>query len=243
MDARGGRFASALKQGRDLLTGLRSVSITLLAAALAAPAARAVEVALDVGHYDTEPGVISASGRPEFEFNRELAFEVKSQLEKVNIPARLIGERGDHAVLAKRTAEAKGADLFLSIHHDSVRERWLPRAREFAGFSLFISRKNSNKEKSLTCASAVGARLRAAGFTPSLYHADRVRGENRPFADKRNGVHYYDNLAVAKSAAMPAVLLEAGVIVNPAEESRLRDPEVRRRIAAAAASGVAACLR
>jgi len=70
-----------------------------------------------------------------------------------------------------------------------------------------------------------------------------VLGENRPFADEINGVHYYDNLTVARSAAMPAVLVEAGVIVNPAEEARLRDPRVRERIARAIVSGVLACLR
>jgi N-acetylmuramoyl-L-alanine amidase len=41
---------------------------------------------------------------------------------------------------------------------------------------------------------------------------------------------------------MPAVLVEAGVIVNPAEEARLRDPRLRARMARAIASGVLACL-
>ena len=67
-------------------------------------------------------------------------------------------------------------------------------------------------------------------------------GENRPFADELNGVHYYDNLTVARSAAMPALLVEAGVIVNPADEARLRDPLLRARMARAIASGVLACL-
>jgi N-acetylmuramoyl-L-alanine amidase len=84
--------------------------------------------------------------------------------------------------------------------------------------------------------------MRAAGFMPSRYHADPVLGENRPFADEENGVHYYDNLAVGRTAKMPSVLVEAGVIVNPAEEARLRDPEVRRRIARALAGGAKACL-
>ncbi len=41
--------------------------------------------------------------------------------------------------------------------------------------------------------------MRASGLTPSRYHADPVLGENRPFADEANGVHYFDNLAVARS--------------------------------------------
>ena len=207
-----------------------------------AVSAAALEVAVDVGHYAAEPGVISASGRPEFEYNRDLALDVKSELERMDMRVRLIGERGDYALLHHRTRDAQGADLFVSIHHDSVQERLLPRADEFGGFSLFISRMNAKSKENLACASAIGARLRAAGFAPSRYHADPVLGESRPFADEANGVHYYDNLAVGRSAAMPSVLVEAGVIVNREEERRMRDPEVRGRIAAAVAWGARDCL-
>jgi N-acetylmuramoyl-L-alanine amidase len=41
---------------------------------------------------------------------------------------------------------------------------------------------------------------------------------------------------------MPSVLFEAGVIVNPAEEARLRDPAVQARIARAVAEGTKQCL-
>ena len=197
---------------------------------------------MDVGHYAGEPGVISASGAPEFEYNLALAVEVKKELEKLQTQVRLIGERGDYAVLRHRTRDAKGAALFLSIHHDSVRERLLPEADRFAGFSLFVSRANPFPAQSLACASAIGARMRASGFTPSRYHADPVTGESRPFADEANGVHYYDNLAVGRSAAMASVLVEAGVIVNREEDQRMRDPAVRGRIAAAIAGGVRECL-
>jgi len=195
-----------------------------------------------VGHYHGEPGVISASGKPEFEFNRALAIELGQELERAGVRVRLIGERGDYQFLHHRTRDAAGADLFLSIHHDSVRERYLGVAERFAGFSLFVSRHNPAAEKSLACASAIGSQMRASGLTPSRYHADPVLGENRPFADEANGVHYFDNLAVARSAKMPSVLVEAGVIVNRAEERHLDDPAVRRRVAAAIARGVRNCL-
>jgi N-acetylmuramoyl-L-alanine amidase len=203
----------------------------------------AKEVAVDVGHYTAEPGVISASGVAEFEYNLALALEVKSELEELGIKVRLIGERGDYAVLHHRTRDARGADLFVSIHHDSVQERLLPQADRFAGFSLFISRLNPKLEKSLACASSIGERMRTGGFTPSRYHADPVLGEARPFADEANGVHYFDNLAVARTATMASVLVEAGVIVNREEERRMRDPQVRHRIALAVAEGASACLK
>jgi len=187
--------------------------------------------------------VLSASGVPEFEFNLELAVATKKSLEQSGFAVRLIGEKGRHVFLNHRTREAAGAALFVSIHHDSMREALLPSKRdELAGFSLFVSRRNPHPEKSLACASAIGAELRGAGFTPSRYHADPVLGENRPFADEANGVHYYDNLAVGKTASMPSVLVEAGVIVNRHEEARMRDPAVRGRIAQAIARGVRRCL-
>lgn len=197
---------------------------------------------MDVGHYAAEPGVMSASGVPEFDYNRALALEVKAELERLNLKVRLIGERGEYQRLGWRTRDAQGADLFVSIHHDSVKERLLPQADRFSGFSIFVSRLNVKRERSLACASAIGAKMRDSGFAPSRYHADAALGESRPFADEANGVHYYDNLAVGRSATMASVLVEAGVIVNRAEEAKLRDPEVRARIARAIAEGVRQCL-
>jgi N-acetylmuramoyl-L-alanine amidase len=222
----------------------------LLAAACATGEARTV--AIDVGHYNEEPGVTSARGRVELEFNRELALEIRSAAEGGGFATELIGADGLMASLGRRTAAAHGADFFLSVHHDSMQPQFL-RTWEYegalrrfsdlqSGFSLFVSRKNPAPRRSLACASAIGAQLRRAGFAPSLYHADPIPGESKPFADRANGVHYYDNLVVLKTARTPAVLLEAGVIINRDEETRMRSGETRRAIAAAVAAGLQACL-
>lgn len=210
--------------------------------ALASFAACAKEVVVDVGHHREKPGVISASGRAEFDFNLELAVQVANEIRRRGLAVRMIGERGDYAELHRRTRDAKGADLFVSIHHDSVKERYLRVAHRFAGFSLFVSRRNPRAAEALACASAIGAQVRAAGFTPSRYHADPLLGENRPFADEANGVHWFDNLAVAHTATMPALLFEAGVIVNREEEARMREPGVQAALATAIAKGIDACL-
>ena len=210
-------------------------------------------VAVDVGHYLAEPGAMSARGRAEFEFNRELAVEIAAALEARGLRAKLIGADGDMAVLSRRTAVADGAALFVSVHHDSVQPRYLQTwehdgqerrfSDRFAGYSLFVSRRNPLPQESLACASSIGAALQPQGFAPSLYHAEPIPGESKPFADRANGVHWFDNLVVLHSARQPAVLFEAGVIVNRAEEVTLRDPDSRRRIAAAVADGVRDCLR
>jgi N-acetylmuramoyl-L-alanine amidase len=226
----------------------------LLAAALAGQAA-AIEpplVAVDVGHFTLAPGATSARGRSELEFNRALAALVAAALERRGVRARLIGYDGDMSVLSRRAAAAGGADLLLSIHHDSVQphflEEWtwegerLRFSDRYAGFSLFVSRRNPALGASLACASAIGASLRGAGFAPSLYHAEPIPGESKPFADRANGVHYYDNLVVLHAATPPAVLFEAGVIVNRDEELRLADPARQSRMADAVADGVRSCL-
>ena len=217
-----------------------------------APAAFAASIAVDVGHYLAKPGVISARGVTEFEYNRQLAQEVAEALRRAGHRTLLIGDDGLVENFGARAPRAKGMDLFISIHHDSVQPRFLSSwdvdgetllySDLFSGFSLFVSRLNSRTESSLKYASAVGLALRGAGFTPSRYHADPIVGENRPFADEPNGVHYFDNLAVLKTASIPALLFEAGVIVNRDEEMRLRDPAVRQRIARAIAAAVSGCL-
>lgn len=225
--------------------------VTVALVALA-PAVFAASIAVDVGHYLAEPGVISARGIPEFDYNLRLAREISETLRRAGHRTLLIGDDGLAENLGSRAPRAAGMDLFVSIHHDSVQPRFLSSwasggetflySDHFSGFSLFVSRLNSHTEASLKCASAIGAALRGAGFVPSRYHADPIVGENRPFADEANGVHYFDNLAVLKTASIPALLFEAGVIVNRDEELRMRDPSVRRSIAGAVLSAVSGCL-
>lgn len=214
--------------------------------------AAAWEVALDVGHSIATPGALSARGVPEFEYNLALAGEARAALERAGLGVRMIAADGDAQDLVSRPRQAKGADLFVSIHHDSIKERLLqdwehggaPRRHNdgISGFSLFVSRENPRPAASLACASAIGRALRNAGFVPSRYHADPVLGESREFADEPNGVHYFDRLAVLRHATMPALLFEAGVIVNRSEELRMREPAVKKAIAGALALGVRECL-
>src|SRR6266704_1066382 len=227
-------------------------AILVLLAAACAPAQARTTVAIDVGHFLEEPGATSARGRTELEFNRELALEIESAARGRGLGTMLIGSDGFMSKLAGRTAAAAGAAFFLSVHHDSVPPHFLETweydrverlfSDRYAGFSLFVSRKSAFVRPSLACASAIGEAVRRAGFSPSLYHADPIPAVSKPFADRTNGVHYYDNLVVLKTARAPAVLLEAGVIVNRGEELKVQSEDVRRRIAAAVAEGLERCL-
>lgn len=231
------------------------IRITLAASGMLglAQSIYAASIAVDVGHYLARPGAMSARGVPEFEYNLRLAREIDARLKQAGHKTLLIGDDGMAEELGRRAPRASGMDLFISIHHDSVQPRylaaweyegatWWYAPDPFAGFSLFVSRLNPRLEASLKCAAAIGAALRQAGFTASRYHADPVLGESRPFADEENGVHYFDNLAVLRTATIPALLFEAGVIVNRDEELRMRDPAVRQRMVEGIVAGVGACL-
>ena len=104
--------------------------ISVLLGGLVAPAL-ALTVALDVGHSLAHPGAISARCVPEFAFNRALAMVVQRALEKQGFQVQLIGAQGDMDDLRSRTRAAAGADVFLSVHHDSVQpqylETWTPK--------------------------------------------------------------------------------------------------------------------
>jgi N-acetylmuramoyl-L-alanine amidase len=197
-------------------------------------------IAIDAGHTPEAPGAIGASGMAELEYNLALAEELKRALEADGQNVRRLRQNRD---VVRRTGEATGADLLVSLHHDDVKPEFRAEAGKYAGFSIFISRRNVDAAKSARCAAAIGGELRAVGLEPSRYHADPVRGENLPFADEKNGVHYYDALPLARSAGMPAVLIEAGVITNPADERRVTAPAMRKKIAGAIAHGIEACLK
>lgn len=230
--------------------------LALLGNAACAPLPRMSSsvIAVDVGHSKVHPGAISARGVPEFQFNANLAREVAEALRQDSMTVALIGADGGMTGLKERTAEARAAraGFFLSIHHDSVKDgylkpwMWQGAAHQYAdpqfsGFGLFVSRKNPHLLQSLRCASAIGARLEAAGFHHSTYHADPVLGEGRDWADEQNGVYYYDNLVVLKTAKQPAVLLEAGVIVNRDEEAALASGQEQGKMVGAVRAGLEAC--
>jgi N-acetylmuramoyl-L-alanine amidase len=197
-------------------------------------------IALDIGHTPSNGGAVSARGVFEYEFNRRLITELFAQLQSLGFRRSfIINPQGEEIRLTQRSAEAnaKNADLFLAIHHDSVKDRFLKTwevngktqkyCDDFHGYSIFFSHKNAKATESFAFASNLGEALLQARFTPTLHH---VAQENRPIIDKEKGIYAFDDLVILKTARMPAVLVECGVIVNRAEEENLNSPAYRKRL-------------
>jgi N-acetylmuramoyl-L-alanine amidase len=214
-----------------------------LAFVLCAAPCHAAWVIVDAGHTPAHPGATGASGRVEHLYNLDLSAVVAGDLQAGGDRITRTGTDSREITLASRPNAAPRADLFISIHHDSMQQAWIDagRRREFKGYSIFVSTLNPHYQQSLACAKAIGEQLLAAGETPSLYHATPIKGENRPLIDRRLGIHRFDDLVVLKTAPMPAVLVEAGVIANPDEEARLQKPATIKKLAHAISGGLLAC--
>ena len=206
----------------------------------------AFPIVLDVGHSAQSPGAISARGNTEYAYNLTLAAAIERHLigRGFSATARMVtgGPKGGLALRSAR-ADAMGAGLFLSVHHDSVQPRyletWLVEGRpqrysdRFAGWSLFVSQASPRAGEGLAFARLLADRLLAYGLPFSRHHAEPIPGEGRPFLDPGRGIYRFDGLGVLKNARSPAVLLEAGIIVNRAEEAALASPGRQAQIAQA----------
>ncbi len=211
----------------------------------AAPAAAGCRVALDIGHYTESPGEVSARGVPELVFNQALGQKVAAALQDADIAVTVINADGSIRDLTERPrlASQAGASLLISLHHDSVQDRYKSTwtwegaaytySDTFSGYGLFVSGLNPDFAESRKVATDIGDRLHKMGLHPSLHHAESIPGENRPLLDDRRGVYRYDELAVLRLATMPAVLVEAGIIVNRDDEPRIASDAYRALIALA----------
>jgi N-acetylmuramoyl-L-alanine amidase len=214
-------------------------------------------IALDVGHTPEAPGATSARGVKEHVFNLQLARRIQNVLADGGfVRTSLITAHGiGHFQLVRRIeqANASRADLLLSIHHDDVQDGYHQTwthdgathvySDRYSGYSLFVSRDNRHFDDSLMFARLLGNELAGQGLRYSAHHAEQIRGEGRQLVDERAGVYRYDGLFVLRSSASPAVLLEAGIIVNRKDELMLASPARQDQVGAAVLAAVNAFCR
>ena len=213
----------------------------------------AFRVVVDVGHTAESPGAISARGVYEYEFNLRLATLIKQKLLAAGFAKTvlLVTDGPARKSLFARVGRANrlSADLFLSIHHDSVPdsflETWEYEGQEhgfsdrFKGHSIFFSNENVDPDASLAFGQLLGEQLKARGLQYTPHYIEKFMGHRqRLLVDAKVGVYRYDQLIVLRTTQMPAVLLEAGSIINRAEELVMNSPERQSLIGAAVTDAV-----
>ncbi len=210
-------------------------------------------VIVDVGHTATNPGAKSARGVYEYDFNLKLATLIDKKLHDAGFAKSvlLITQDPKRRALFTRASRAHsmGGDLFLSIHHNSVPDRFLQKwqyegedltySDRFKGHSLFISRDNGDYRGSLLFGQMLGRQLKERGLKYTPHYVEKFMGSRRRIlVDADVGVYRYDQLIVLRATHIPAVLLEAGSIINRDEELQMATPERRGIISDAAVAAV-----
>ena len=208
---------------------------------------------MDVGHTAASPGADSARGVHEYEFNLKLADVIAQSLHEAGFDkaVRLVTSGSRLNSLFERAASANrlNADLFISIHHDSVpdnlKETWqyegkkLSYSDRFTGYAIFVSNSNADRAASLAFGHLLGQELQKRGLHYTPHYTLPLMGRYRhELIDEEAGVYRYDHLIVLHGTRMPAVLLEAGSIINRQEELELATPERRLMVAEAVTAAV-----
>jgi N-acetylmuramoyl-L-alanine amidase len=213
----------------------------------------AFRVIVDVGHTLEASGARSARGVTEYQFNLALAKLIEQSLIDAGFGKTTLLVTNGPAMksLFGRVAQANksSADLLLSIHHDSVPDRLLEKwefegkargfSDRFKGHSIFVSIENGDFKGSLGFAKLLGQQLKDRGLQYTRHYTDKIMGDRqRQLVDADAGVYRYDKLLVLQSTHMPAVLLEAGSVINRDEELVMGTPEHQALVTAAATDAV-----
>jgi len=210
-------------------------------------------VVVDVGHTVDVPGATSARGIAEYAFNLQLARDTNQGLLDAGFQQTvlLVTATAPWRGLVERAARANSmhANLFIAIHHDSVPDN-LKQNWEYAGlknqfndnypgYAIFISNENADPAGSLQFGSLLGRELEGRGLHYTPHYTLALMGHRRRIlVDAEAGVYRYDQLIVLRQTRMPAVLLEAGSIVNRQEEVELGTPQRRSLTSAAIVAAV-----
>ena len=255
-------------EGRRLVLTLGRPLVAAAATAVAAPKAvravhapgdgeRDVIIAVDAGHGGEDPGAIGHGGTREKDVTLAIARALAARLNaEPGMRAVLTRNRDEFLELRERIGRAHTAhaDLFVSVHADSIADRSITGASVYVlsvhGASSEAARWLAERENSADL--LAGARPDDQGtLEPVLIDAaqseiigvsasaaERVVGALEGVGELRKAQVQRAGFVVLKSREIPSMLIETAYISNPAEERRLRSAGQQARLADAIASGI-----
>lgn len=130
----------------------------------------------------------------------------------------------------------RSGDLLISMFYGFT-DPTITSPAKYTGFSTYISQKNPEFEKSLSCSYEVAKALARAGERAAALKLPPQRNLIDP-----TGIREFDSLTVPKSVKSAVLLLEAGVLTDFQERLRLSQPATVKMMAAAIADGVEKCV-
>ncbi|MBO0902069.1 N-acetylmuramoyl-L-alanine amidase [Jiella sonneratiae] len=219
---------------------------------------RRLVIVIDPGHGGEDQGALSPSGTMEKTINLANAKMLRDILDTYpNVDAELTRNDDTFIPLDERAAIARklGADLFLSIHADSIHYKSL------RGATVYTLSEDASDELARQIAANENASDRFApeGLTdksPEVFDIllDLTRRETVSFSEHFAAALVADLSAhkvdlinrpkrsagfrVLKSPDVPSVLVEMGFLSNTADEKLLKNEDWRRKITSAIAESI-----
>lgn len=214
-------------------------------------------VVLDPGHGGIDDGTIGRDGTKEKDVVRAECLFVKEALKARGYRVYVTHEDDVYIALQQRVAFARAhkADLFISIHADSIHDP------KISGLSIYtLSEKGSDDEAAalarkenqsdiLAGVDLTGGNADVAPILIDLAQRDTLNKSSR-FAEAAleqlkpattilaRQPHRSGALVVLKAPDIPAVLIELGYLSNDGDNSRMLRPAWRKTVAAAIAKAV-----
>ncbi|MGE0094438.1 MAG: N-acetylmuramoyl-L-alanine amidase [Alphaproteobacteria bacterium] len=213
-------------------------------------------IVIDAGHGGVDPGAVSVTGAYEKDITLPMALALKKALEQDGRYKAVLTRSTDVFLRLRERVEvarAAGADLFISLHADSVGSPI--GAQTLRGASVYtLSEQASDKEAEALAAKEnkadiiAGVDLGGKSIDVSNILIDLAQRESMNEAarfaallvdDLKDVVpvldrsHRFAGFAVLKAPDIPSVLIEMGYLSNRADEQRLRSDAQRAKLAAA----------
>jgi N-acetylmuramoyl-L-alanine amidase len=219
---------------------------------------RDLVIAIDAGHGGQDPGALGRGGTREKDVTLAIARKLAAAINAEQGMRAVLIRDGDYFItLGARTRKARqsGADMFVSIHADSVlnREvggssvyvlslrgasdeaaRWLADAENAADLKGGVSLEDSSD----VLASVLLDVTQKESISDSVEAAESVLAALRGVGNVHRPRVQHAGFVVLKSPDIPSMLVETAFISNTSDERRLRDPDHQQRIADALLSGV-----
>lgn len=219
---------------------------------------RELVIAIDAGHGGEDPGAIGKRGTYEKDVVLAVARKLANLIEKEPGMRPLLIRGSDYYLgLRERTRKARegGADIFVSIHADAIKNRTVRGSSVYTlsrkGASTEVARLLAERENSAdriggvsledkddVVASVLVDLSRAATVESSNALASTILSQlNTVGAVHKQSVEHA-GFVVLKSLDMPSVLVELAFISNPTEEQRLRSSDYQWALARSLREGL-----
>lgn len=243
-------FATKMQSQRDITGSTKPVAPPVeIKAAIERDPSRPFTVMIDPGHGGIDSGAESISGLKEKNLTLTFGLELRDRLaQEGNI--RVLMTRDDDRFLRLservRLARQEEADLFISVHADTVNQHDIRGATVYTisdKASDAVARAMAERENKADNVAGIVAEefpevadilldlTRRETHTFSLNFAEKVIKHLRGEISLINNPHRFAGFQVLRAPDVPSVLIEIGYLSNAQDEKLLSDPEWRRKLA------------